>query len=127
MYFWWKLIEELKKSWKYAFRFQIETRIEKKGNSDVFLMKIDQGIEEILKFKPRNIAIRMDMVHLCYISFQVPNRDNYRVKRQFRCSFDENWSRNWRILKLKPRNIAIRTDYGELTLNMLTGSKSRHL
>ena len=49
----------------------------KKGNSDVFLVKIDQGIEEILKFKPRNIAIR--------------------------------------------------TDYGELTLNMLTGSKSRHL
>ena len=30
----------------YAYRFQIETIIEKKGNSDVFLMKIDQGIEE---------------------------------------------------------------------------------
>ena len=42
----------------YAYRFQIERLIEKKGNSDVFLMKIDQGIEEILKFKPRNIAIR---------------------------------------------------------------------
>ena len=31
------------------------------------------------------------------------------------------------ILKTKPRNIAIRTDYGELTLHMLPGSKSRHL
>ena len=30
------------------------------------------------------------------------------------------------ILKFKPRNIAKRTDYGELTLKMLTGSKSRH-
>ena len=28
--------------------FQIETLIEKKGNLDVFLMKIDQGIEDIL-------------------------------------------------------------------------------
>ena len=61
----------------YASRFQIESLIEKKGNSDVFLMKIDLGIEE--------------------------------------------------VLKVKSRNIAKRTDYGELTLNMLTGSKSRHL
>ena len=44
----------------YASRFQIETLTEKKGNSDVFLLKIDQGIEEILKRKPRNIAIRTD-------------------------------------------------------------------
>ena len=40
----------------YSSRFQIETIIEKKGNSDVFLLKIDQGIVEILKIKPRNIA-----------------------------------------------------------------------
>ena len=59
----------------YASKFQIETIIEKNGNSDVFLLKFDQGIEE--------------------------------------------------ILKIKPRNIAIRTDYGELTLHMLPGSKSR--
>ena len=31
---------------KNANRFHIETLIEKKGNLDVFLMKIDQGIEE---------------------------------------------------------------------------------
>ena len=44
----------------YAYRFQIETLLEKKGNSDVFLLQIDRGIEEILKIKPRNIAIITD-------------------------------------------------------------------
>ena len=53
------------------------TIVEKKGKSDVFLLEIDQRIEE--------------------------------------------------ILKIKPRNIAIRTDYGELTLHMFPGSKSKQL
>ena len=37
------------------------TIIEKRCNSYVFLLKIDQRIEEILKIKPRNIAIRTEI------------------------------------------------------------------
>ena len=69
----------------------------------------------------------MDMVNLCYISFQVPNRDNYREKGNsdvFLLNIDRGIEE---ILKIELRNIAIRTDYGELTLYMLPGSKSRHL
>ena len=90
-------------------------------------MKIDQGIEEILKIKPRNIAIRMDMVNLCYISFQVPNRDTYGEKGNSDVFFMKIDQGIEEILKRMPRNIAIRTDYGKLTLLMLPGSKSRHL
>ena len=53
-------------------------------------MKIDQGIDEILKFKPRNIAIRTDYDELTLKMLAVPNRNTYREKRQFRCIFDEN-------------------------------------
>ena len=64
------------------------------------------------------------MVNIC---FQVPIRDTYREKRQIRCIFAENWSKKWRNLEKKPRNIAIGTDYGNLTLHILPGSKSRQL
>ena len=50
-------------------------------------MKIDQGIEEILKSKPRNIAIRTDYVKLM---LNMLSRQTLIEKKAIPMYFDEN-------------------------------------
>ena len=105
--------------------FQVPNRdnYREKGNSGVFMLKIDQGIEETLKIKPRNIAIRTNATYASRFQIEtiIEKKGNSDV---FLMKIDQGIEE---ILKIKPRNIAIRTDYGKLTLLMLPGSKSRHL
>ena len=85
-------------------------------------MKIDQGIEEILKIKPRNIAIRTNATYAS--RFQIETIIEKKAIQMYFPKIDQGIEE---ILKLSQKNIAIRTDNGEITLHMLPGSKSRQL
>ena len=70
-------------------------------------MKIDQGIEEILKIKPRNIAIRTNATYAS--RFQIEKIIENNAIQMYFLKIDQGIEE---ILKIKQRNIAIRTDYG---------------